>query len=58
MGVERSKWSIRRGWLLILPYSLPSFLPYSLSAFYLSHSLRSGKTLKVFDVSCLSSGTL
>lgn len=53
MGVERSKWSIRRGWLLILPYSLPSFLPLwsvTLALFRI--------TLKVFDVSCLSLGTL
>lgn len=54
------EWWIRCGWLLILPYSPPPFIPYSLSAFCWSDSMFSSvsrKTLKVFAASCLSSDT-
>lgn len=50
MGAERSKGSIRCGWLHILSCSLPSFPPLC--------RLCGTLTLKVFDVPCLSPNTL
>lgn len=53
MGVLRSEWSTRRGWLLILPHCPPSFLPHSLIHFMEKKTLS-----RFFDATCLSRDTL